>query len=291
MPGWSQLKYFFVFGDSYTQTGFNLTNGSPLPTPGNPLGNPPYPGFTSSSGPNWIDFLTTEFNQSNVLTYNMAFGGATVDEDLIVAFQPTVLSIKDQVQTLFLPNLANQTFWTSSDSLFFIWDGVNDVGRTYSSGVDLDALYNQVIAEYFVLVNELYDAGARNFMFLDVPPIERSPGTTVLGPDVEAEEKSARLLFNGKLAQSTGQLLQNHTDAKAFIFKSSAVFTKLLDDPAPFGIKNTTGFCQDYSGGTSTPTTFLPECGIPVNEYLWLNTLHPTWTVHQEVAKELANFV
>jgi hypothetical protein len=35
-------------GDSYTTTSFNLTDGSPLPTPGNPLGNPTYPGWTSA---------------------------------------------------------------------------------------------------------------------------------------------------------------------------------------------------------------------------------------------------
>lgn len=35
-------------GDSYTQTGFNLTNGSPMPAPGNPMGNPVYPGWTSA---------------------------------------------------------------------------------------------------------------------------------------------------------------------------------------------------------------------------------------------------
>jgi hypothetical protein len=29
-------------GDSYTQTGFNISTG-PLPSVGNPLGNPPYP--------------------------------------------------------------------------------------------------------------------------------------------------------------------------------------------------------------------------------------------------------
>lgn len=67
-PGFKNLKYIFSLcvepfppffldglrsdyggsGDSYTQTGFNMTNGSPMPAPGNPLGNPAYPGWTSA---------------------------------------------------------------------------------------------------------------------------------------------------------------------------------------------------------------------------------------------------
>ncbi|EUC62325.1 carbohydrate-binding module family 1 protein [Rhizoctonia solani AG-3 Rhs1AP] len=39
------VKYWFSFGDSYTQTGFDI-NGT-KPTVGNPLGNPTYPGYTA----------------------------------------------------------------------------------------------------------------------------------------------------------------------------------------------------------------------------------------------------
>ena len=53
------------------------------PSLGNPLGNPPYPGYTSSNGPNWVDYLTVKYNQSLVETYNIAFGGATIDSDLV----------------------------------------------------------------------------------------------------------------------------------------------------------------------------------------------------------------
>jgi len=290
IPGWSQLKYFFVFGDSYSQTGFNLTDGQPLPAVGNPLGNPPYPGFTSSDGPNWIDYLTTEFNKSLVLTYNMAFGGATIDSNLVTPFEPTVLSIKDQVEKLFLPNLAKETFWSSSDSLFFIWDGVNDVGDTYSRG-DRDTFYDTLMNAYFALVNELYEAGARNFLFMDVPPVDRTPGTTQFGSSASAQEKAGVALYNSKLAAKTQQLLANHSDATALVFSTNTVFTNILNNPSEFGIKNTTAFCTEYENGTNSPTTLIASCGIPVNEYMWLNTLHPTWTVHQELAKELANSV
>jgi hypothetical protein len=61
-------KLTFHSGDSYTTPGFNDTGVQP--SIGNPLGNPNYPGYTSSNGPNWVDFLTVKYNESQVLTCN-----------------------------------------------------------------------------------------------------------------------------------------------------------------------------------------------------------------------------
>lgn len=70
----SATNTWFSFGDSYTQTGFNVTTG-PLPSLENPIGNPPYPGWTIDGLPNWVDFATATFNKTTVLTYNFAYGG------------------------------------------------------------------------------------------------------------------------------------------------------------------------------------------------------------------------
>lgn len=58
----SGTKYLFIFGDSYTATGFDI-NGA-KPTTSNPIGNPDLPGWTSSGGLNWPGYLATEFNTS-----------------------------------------------------------------------------------------------------------------------------------------------------------------------------------------------------------------------------------
>ncbi|KAG6895923.1 hypothetical protein C0992_011556, partial [Termitomyces sp. T32_za158] len=126
-------------GDSYTQTGFDPT--LTLPAVGNPLGNPIYPGYTSSGGQNWVDYVTTEFNNSLVFTYNYAYGGATIDATLVAPFAPTVLSLTDQVNQ-FLSGAGTKpaaTPWTSANSLFSIWIGINDIGNSYYLGGDRDA--------------------------------------------------------------------------------------------------------------------------------------------------------
>lgn len=84
-------KLTFHSGDSYTTPGFNDTGVQP--SIGNPLGNPNYPGYTSSNGPNWVDFLTVKYNESQVLTCNLAYGGATFESALAAPNLPTVLSV------------------------------------------------------------------------------------------------------------------------------------------------------------------------------------------------------
>ncbi|PSR93971.1 hypothetical protein PHLCEN_2v4573 [Hermanssonia centrifuga] len=132
-------NFWFSFGDSYTQTDF-VTNGT-LPSLGNPLGNPPYPGYTAVGGVNWIDVMTVTYNKSLIFTYNYAYGGATIDASLVTPYEPTVLSLTDQVNE-FLSTVANKpatTPWTSSNSLFSFWIGINDIGNSYYESGSRDA--------------------------------------------------------------------------------------------------------------------------------------------------------
>lgn len=90
---------------------------------------------------------------------NLHVGGATIDSALVTPFQPTVLSLKDQVTTLFLPHLASKPSfapWTSTNSLFTFFIGINDVGNTYGSGKNLNTFYSQLFDVYFGLIEQVY---------------------------------------------------------------------------------------------------------------------------------------
>lgn len=43
-----------------------------------------------------------------------------------------------------------------------------------------------------------------------------------------------------------------------------------------------------FSSGTPDPDTLDSACGVPVDEYFWLNSLHPTYPVHDVVAEQVA---
>lgn len=59
--------------------------------------------------------------------------GATIDANLVTPYLPTVLSLTDQVNE-FLGSVASKpksTPWTSADSLFSFFIGINDIGNSY----------------------------------------------------------------------------------------------------------------------------------------------------------------
>jgi len=283
----------FVFGDSYTTTGFNVTLAQP--NAANPLGNPPYPGYTAVNGPNWVDFLTTTYNQSFIETYNLAYGGATVDSDLVAEYLPTVLDFRQQVNTEYIPYYSTKkaATWTSADSLFAMFFGINDVGNSYSKqNATLNGLIFNV---YSGLVDELYKTGARNFLFLNVPPTNLAPLITAYGPYTMALAAADIADFNDRLSAMVYNLTDTYKDATAFIFDTNRVFSQVLEYPASYpqtaGYKNTTAYCDAYMNGTPTEDYFNATCGVPVNQYFWLNSLHPTYpmmdVVGQQVVQEL----
>ncbi len=93
-------------GDSYTSTNFDI-NGA-QPSASNPLGNNDLGnGQTSAQGPVWIEYLTTKYNKSTILTYNFAVGGASIPDNYTY-----------QVEKLYQPKYSTNRFWKGSDTLF-----------------------------------------------------------------------------------------------------------------------------------------------------------------------------
>ncbi|TKA68011.1 hypothetical protein B0A49_04482 [Cryomyces minteri] len=288
--GWHNVQKFFAFGDSYTTVSFNPN--STQPNPANPIGNPPFPGYTSSNGPNWVDFLTATYNQSFVETYDLAYGGATVDSSLVAQYLPTVLDFRQQVNQEFLPYYENNSTvgWTSSNSLFAAFFGINDVGNSY--GAQNATLNADIFVVYAHLVDQLYQAGACNFLFLNVPPVNLAPNTAQYGASAVALEGAAIADFNLRLQRLATSLMVTHPDTTVFQFDTSALFGQILNKPSSYpqtaNIVNTTAYCAAYANGTPAKDTFNATCGVPVNEYFWLNSLHPLYTVHDAMASQIA---
>ncbi|KAJ7339034.1 hypothetical protein DFH08DRAFT_249397 [Mycena albidolilacea] len=266
-----KVTYWFPFGDSYTTTGFDPN--STLPTVGNPLGNPPFPGFTGGGGENFVGYDTVAFNKSIILTYNYAYGGATIDANLVIPYLPTVLSLTDQVNQ-FLAGAAKKptsTPWTSANSLFTIWIGINDIGNSFGNGGDRAAFSDTLLAAYFVLVQKLVVAGARNFLFINVPPIDRSPLMLAQSTASQALEKTVIAGFNTKLVAKIASFKANNTGVTSWLWDSNAAFTTILNAPTQFGFVDAVGF-----GNTGD---------------FWGNNYHPSSAAHQIFAKQISTLL
>lgn len=280
-----------VFGDSYTTTGFNDTLAQP--STANPLGNPAYPGYTATNGPNWVDFLTTTYNETFLKTVNLAYGGATIDSALVKPYLPTVLSLKDQINQEYLPKYSRHPSffnWKKKNTLFASFFGINDIGNSYYAANASSVLF-QDIAEYASLMDVVYQSGARNFLFLNVPPVNRSPLTKSQGHAASQLEASYIAAYNANITKMAANLSSTYEDATTFVFDTHSIFKQVLNNPCSHpetcAYKNTTNYCVDYENGTPSWYTLIAACGIPVDEYFWLNSLHPTFRMMNATAKAI----
>ncbi|KAI8989828.1 hypothetical protein BD414DRAFT_414117 [Trametes punicea] len=279
---WGTTKFLFAFGDSYTTDGFNISAGV----------NSPVPGFTSSNGPNWVQYLGGLYNVTDTKLFDLASGGATIDAALVAPYEPTVLSIVDQVQQFheILAAKPAGAQWEGSNSLFAFWIGINDVGNSYAwTNVTSQSAFHQVLMRrLFSQVEILYRDGARSFLFLTVPPTNRAPLLIEQGPQAVAKITAAIADYNAQLAANVRAFQAAHRDLdQVTVFDSQPIFNTLLDDAETFGFINSTGFCEAYQNGTPEMTTQIPPCA-PVSSYFWLNSLHPLFTVHNILAHAIS---
>lgn len=180
-------------------------------------------------------------------------------------YKPEVLSVKQQVQDVFFPTYAAASApstsgsglqWTGGDSLFAFWIGINDVGNSYWQD-DTPSLNGQIFAVYADVVRRLYrDAGARHFLFLNVPPVDRSPLTAGQGATAIEREAADIAAFNALTAALAADLAAEGNGegeqkrANVWTYDVHTLFTEVLDRPAGYeataGYANTTGFCAAY---------------------------------------------
>lgn len=237
----------FIFGDSYSRTGFRLENDQPSPE--NPLGNPPYPGKTSANGPNWVDFLTTTWNETYVETINFSRGGAVVDKALVPASSP-VKALRDQVEDLYQFDYAGHPSffdWRPQTTLFGIWIGFNDMTNGRRKNKD-PLVFEKSIDEYARLVGELYRSGARNFLFLTLPPVERTPMIIAWGSSKVRRVTADVAEWNRNLAKLVQDLEERHPDVTTFTYDIHKLFTEVMDDHTQYEITrpylNMTDYCR-----------------------------------------------
>ncbi|KAJ5784788.1 Acetylesterase [Penicillium pulvis] len=261
--------YFFTFGDSYSMTSFDVYGEQA--TPQDPMGNPALGTGTTGGGINWIGDLTTADNDSLVLSYNLAVGGATIDNDIIDA---GVEDMATQVQT-FLSVYGDKPAiapWGSENTVFGFWIGINDVGWAYASE-NASVLVPELMAEYKLLVEQIYAKGGRKFLFLNVPPTSRSP--YILDQGLEASQEHAAWLsvFNEHLKLMVLGFQDDHPEIQTVIYNSWNFMTGVLDDPHKYGYPNNT--CIDDDG---------TSC-------IWWNDYHPGLKYHALQARDMKKYL
>ncbi|KAF7716839.1 Acetylesterase [Penicillium ucsense] len=261
----SSPTYFFTFGDSYSMTSFNV-NGT-QPSPSNPMGNPQLGTGATGGGINWIGYLTTVDNCSLVLSYNLAIGGATIDNAILNSGYPDMTGQVKTFQDVYSAK-PTEAPWRASDTVFGFWIGVNDVGWAYQS-YEADELVPKLMAQYRSLIEEVYSDGGRKFLFINVPPTGRSPLILDQGESASQKHAAWTEAYNRGLEEMRKEFHKAHKDAESVLYDSWRFMTRILDHPQRFGFTNAT--CIDSDG---------ESC-------VWWNNYHPSQKYHRLQAADM----
>ncbi|TCD59852.1 hypothetical protein EIP91_011326, partial [Steccherinum ochraceum] len=199
---------------------------------------------TKQLKPNWVGWLSTEFYGSpshHILVYDYAVGGATVVSS---SPQSRITCVTEQIQDQFLPHVGKKPDWapwTASDSLFVTWIGINDMAHCMSG--EYDTFIRQNLNTLFQHQTSLYNAGARNFLFIDLPPIHLCPRSRGDGAPFR--------LWNTILAEYVATFAAQHDEATTMVFSSYRTFSEILADPKRHGFENSERalYCRERACG------------------------------------------
>lgn len=258
-------------GDSYTTIGFQYAGSQPNAS--NPIGNPALPGKTTSGGYNWVGNLVAKYNKSLVLAYDFAIAGATVDSNLIPPYQPAVKSFVQQVQIFQGHYLNTSGTWNLDDSLFTAWFGMNDIPRGENLSDWTTTIFEETIQQYLAQAQNLYYVGSRYFVFLEVPPLQRTP--QLIGESAAAQEAMASDVdrFNEAIREGIRDFAHHNREATVWLLNTTKIFNEALDNPTAYGAPN--ALCYNSNG---------VSC-------LWWNDYHPGKAIQDLVAKSISSLI
>lgn len=194
-------------GDSYTAIAFNISGVQPNPS--SPLGNPTDDHGTSAAGPIWVEYLTETYNTSLILTYDFAVSGGAIPNSLV-----------DQIMFQYEPkySLMYNSTWNSTNSIFMVWIGINDItllSLLYSNDIDWNSTLTPRFEQYFGLMDNLYNTGARKFLLVNIPPLDRAPMIRNHTEEIVENFAQGVQVFNEVLLPAyMDRWRSNHTDVR-----------------------------------------------------------------------------
>lgn len=101
--------------------------------------------------------------------------------------------------------------------------------------------------------------------------------------------------FNVNLAHMVSTFSNTHPDATMFEFDTYSLFHQLLDDPCSYDqtcpLQVTTTMCQKYRLEREDSYKNDPECEAPADKYFWLTEVHPSFRVHEAMARAVAAYL
>ncbi|KAF2125337.1 carbohydrate esterase family 16 protein [Dothidotthia symphoricarpi CBS 119687] len=250
---------------------------------------------TASGGPNWVEYLTgcgvatglTDPRKCKTQLWDFAYAGADVSVELTPLHWNHTVSLEKQIeQFVAYGDPALQSVVRKKDALVAVWIGINDINdliKLRGKNTSFTPLYEQIQRQQFGLMEKVYGLGYKNFLFMNLPPLDRGPSPSVNASLVET--------FNDVLKTHADQFQAEHRDASVLQFDVNTVLNGVLDDYEKYGFKNVTAFCPGYNQPDIRTNPEKYGCGEGLSTYFWYNSGHLTSRTHEVFTKTLRKWL
>ena len=288
-----------VFGTTLSDpgNGFALVgeNGTPPDYEIGPFLIPTVPyargGHHLSNGATWIEQFGKSIGlggsvrpalRGSAQATNFAIGTARARVVPVPPGQPDI-SLTGQVDAFLLQSGGV----ADPEALFVIEMGGNDVRDAFASGDPVIAagILNAALSSIAANVLRLYQAGAREFLVMNVPNIALTPAVRALGPAAVGPATAATQAFNlglsGPLPNDVLDQLSLLPGSSFHLLDAFQLLNDITADPAAFGLTNVEDACV-------TPDIPPFKCQKP-DDFLFWDGLHPTKVGHALLAAEAAS--
>lgn len=285
---WSNTEHLIAFGDSYTyvQGTAGLQNYSFIGdlqnfsfTPSELVADRIVQNqiATAEGGPNWVEFLTDcaltpglydPQTCGDKQLWDFAFAGSDISEEYLPLHHNFTVSLVNQIlqfQEYAQPVL--QDIVDPSKTLVIIWIGINDIGDSAELDVDFPSFYNELITTEFASAQMIHDLGYRDFLFMKLPPLNRTPPNLI---------RAAGPLPNATMIEWWDETLMRHAwefeerngeRTNVMVYDTTGFLNYVLDHPSEFGVVNTTDYCAAYDQPFINTDPGMYGCE-PLEEYL-----------------------
>lgn len=203
--------------------------------------------------------------------WDFAFGGADISVEYLPLHHNWSVQLVNQTQqflTYGQPVL--QHIVDPDKTLVAMWIGINDIDDSAELDVDFPSYYAQLIDTMFEqAVEPVYKAGYKKWLFMKLPPLNRTPGNLVraAGP---LPNTTMIEWWDNTLAQHVNAFAGQDRDVTALLFDTNTFLNGVLDHAAEYGIKNTTSYCPAYN----QPLPVTQYGCLPLDEYFWYDSGH-----------------
>lgn len=173
-----------------------------------------------------------------------------------------------------------------ANAVYVVWIGSNDLSDALSasasdpSGASSVAIIQAALGSIAAGIQGLWQAGARDFLIVNLPNLALTPAVQAAGPQAEG----AALIFSSAFNAGLGQVVGAVSALPGIRIRgldSNAILTGIVADPAAAGFTNVDAACLTFG------VVQNPFCRKP-NDYLFWDGIHPTKAGHAVVAAAAA---